>query len=109
MRIAIFFAASLSVCGAAHAQRESKVNGTTLLIACTGTHFEACDAYLDGFTDAILQEGKANAVACVPLAATGTELRDVVVKWLKTNPQSQHERGAAIAKQALAKAYPCRR
>ena len=102
-----FTLACLLLSGTAFAQRVSNVNGKTLMAACTGKQAETCDAYLDGFADAILEEGKANAAACVPRTATGTEIRDVVVTWLKANPQSQHEHGAEITKSALAKAYPC--
>jgi hypothetical protein len=63
---------------------------------------------VDGFTDAILQEGRKAAIACVPRAATGTELRDVVVAYLRANPQVQHDKAGQIARQALAKAYPCK-
>ena len=75
----------------------SNVKGTTLLKACTGPKSESCDAYVDGFGDAISAGGKDHALACLPIAATGTELRDVLVKFLKDHPegptpQSQHPR-----------------
>jgi hypothetical protein len=94
-------------CGTAAAQRVSKVDGAKLMAVCTGKQVTGCDAYLDGFTDAIEEGGRAHALACVPKAATGTELRDVVVTWLKANPQAQHDNAATVARTALAKAYPC--
>ncbi len=109
MRLAVTILVLVLAAGAAQAQRVSNVKGTTLLKACTGTGtaVQACDAYVDGFGDAIEAGGKANALACIPVAATGTELRDVLVKFLKENPQDQHLKAADLAKRAFAKAYPC--
>ena len=62
----------------AQAQRVSKVGAKTLMTACSGgKQAELCDAYLDGFTDAIRANGQASALACIPQSVTGTELRDV--------------------------------
>ncbi len=98
---------ALLAAGSAHAQRVSNVKGVTLLKACTGPSPAQCDAYVDGFGDAISAGGKEHALACIPVAATGTELRDVLVKFLKDNPQDQHLKASALASRAFAKAYPC--
>ena len=101
--------ACLSVGGAAYAQRVSKVSAKVLMTACGGTkQAELCDAYLDGFTDAIRANGQDHALACIPQTVTGTELRDVVARWLRNNPESQHETGEKVTRLALQKAYPCR-
>jgi hypothetical protein len=94
---------------AARGQRVSNVTGTTLLRACTGASTTSCDAYVDGFGDAIEEGGRANALACIPRSATGTELRDVLVKFLKDHPEDQHLTAGAIAKKAFGKAYACGR
>ncbi len=99
--------ACLAVAGAAHAQRASNVGAKTLLTACTGKQTEVCDAYLDGFGDSIRASGKDHALACIPSAVTGTELRDVVVQWLRSNPQAQHDVAEKATRLALQKAYPC--
>jgi hypothetical protein len=101
--------AALLVAGAAEAQRVSNVKGTTLLTACTSKSVTACDAYVDGFGDAISAGGKDHALACIPVAATGTELRDVMIKYLKNHPEDQHLKAATIASRAFMKAYPCSR
>jgi hypothetical protein len=101
--------ALLAGAGHAHAQRVSNVKGVTLMKACTGKSTEACDAYVDGFSDAIEAEGKVNALACIPRASTGKELRDVLVVYLKAHPEAQHLEGADIASKAFAKAYPCKK
>jgi hypothetical protein len=48
--------ALLAGAGHAHAQRVSNVKGVTLMKACTGKSTEACDAYVDGFSDAVEAE-----------------------------------------------------
>ncbi len=97
----------LLAAGSAHAQRVSNVKGVTLLKACKGSSTTACDAYVDGFADAISAGGKDHALACIPIAATGTELRDVLVKFLEANPQDQHLKASSLATRAFSKAYPC--
>ncbi len=100
--------ALLATAGVAHAQRVSKVSAKVLMTACASAkQGDLCDAYLDGFTDAIRASGQANAVACVPQSVSGTELRDVVMQWLRANPTAQHETGEKVTHLALAKAYPC--
>ena len=92
----------------AQAQRVSKVGAKTLMTACSGgKQAELCDAYLDGFTDAIRATGQNSALACIPQSVSGTELRDVVAHWLRDNPESQHETGEKVTRLALQKAYPC--
>ena len=108
-RVAVILVLMAAV-GAAHAQRVSKVTARVLMTACSGgKQAELCDAYLDGFTDAIRANGQDHALACIPQTVSGTELRDVVVRWLRDNPESQHETGEKVAHLALQKAYPCRK
>ncbi len=102
--------ACVLVCGAAQAQRVSKVSAKTLMTACSSTkQGDLCDAYLDGFTDAIRADGQDHAIACIPQSVTGTELRDVVAHWLRDNPQSQHDTGEKVTRLSLQKAYPCKK
>ena len=108
MRIILLIVACTTVAGAAHAQRHSNLGARTLLTACTGKQAELCDAYLDGFSDAIEAGGKEHALACIPNSVTGTELRDVLVQYLKANPQDQHEIAEKVTRLALQKAYPCK-
>lgn len=108
MRTTILTLAVLTVAGAAHAQRVSNVTGRTLMTACTGKSTQACDAYVDGFGDAVFAGGKTHALACIPRASTGTELRDVLVAYLKAHPEVQSEKAYDITQKAFAKAYPCK-
>jgi hypothetical protein len=106
-RVAALSFALVLAAGAAHAQRESNVKGITLLKACTGATTAQCDAYVDGFGDAVRAAGRDHAIACIPMAATGTELRDVLVHYLKGHPEDEHVSAGVIATRAFSKAYPC--
>jgi hypothetical protein len=93
---------------AAQAQRVSKVDGNKLLDYCTSKATLGCDAYLDGIADGIEAEGRAKAVACIPKAVTTTQMRDVVVKYLRGNPQTREFSAARLATKAFSAAFPCR-
>lgn len=109
MRVLLLSAALTVICTGAMAQRVSNVNGRTLMTACTGKSVQACDAYVDGFGDAIVAGGKDHALACIPRQSTGTELRDVLVTYLRAHPEDQSEKAYTIATKAFAKAYACKK
>ena len=109
IRTALAAAALLLACSPVQAQRVSNVTGRTLMSACTGKQVTACDAYVDGFSDAIEAEGRDHAVACIPRTSTGTELRDVLTAYLRAHPEAQTMKAGLIATKALAAAYPCKR
>lgn len=104
---AALLATTLLACTAAHAQRVSNVTGRLLMSACTGKQADICDAYVDGFSDAIAAEGRDHALACIPRTSTGTELRDVLITYLRSHPEAQSLKASTIATKALAAAYPC--
>jgi hypothetical protein len=112
MRFALigFMALGASVIGApaARAQRVSKVDGNRLLAMCTVKAPGECDAYLSGIADAIEAQGRAKAEACIPTPVTGTQLRDVAVKYIRGNPQSRQMKAGALTIKAFAAAFPCR-
>jgi hypothetical protein len=93
--------------GAAQAQRISKVDGNRLLSICTATAPAECDAYLAGVADAIEAGGRAKAAACIPKAVTGVQLRDVVVKYIRGNPQTRELKGGLLTFKAYTAAFPC--
>jgi hypothetical protein len=99
--------ACLLVCGTAHAQRISKVNGSKLLTLCTAGRTTECDAYLSGVADAYAMVGKAGGV-CIPLPVTGVQLRLVVTKYLHDHPQELELPAGAIAGHAFTAAFPCK-
>jgi hypothetical protein len=108
MRAAAAGAMLMAACGAAHAQRVSKVDGNRLLAMCTTKSAGECDAYLSGVSDTIEAEGRARAPACIPTAVTGNQMRDVVIKYIHDNPQSRELKAGLLTIKALSAAFPCR-
>lgn len=45
---------------------------------------------------------------CVPSEATNAQLRDVVVQYLRKNPESRHETARFLVLDAYREAFPCR-
>jgi hypothetical protein len=90
----------------AQAQRVSKVDGNKLLSICSSTDIKACDAYLAGVGDAMAEE-PAPRRACIPARVTGTQLRDVVIKFLREEPAKRELSGGSLTVHAFAKAFPC--
>ena len=105
--LVVLTAAALAVSGTAMAQRQSKVDGNKLLSLCTGSKTEQCDIYLSGVADAEGGAGKDKAVACIPDAVTGTQLREVVVKYLKAHPGDRQMKAGHLALRAYAEAFAC--
>jgi len=101
------FGLMLLAAGTAQAQRISKVDGNRLLTICTTTSPAECDAYLAGVADAIEAGGRAKAAACIPKAVTGVQLRDVVIKYIHSNPQTRELKGGLLTFRAYAAAFPC--
>jgi hypothetical protein len=98
----------LGYAGAAAAQRVSTVDGNKLLGYCTAKATVACDAYISGVADAIAAQGPGKAPACIPTAVTGTQLRDVTIKYLKAHPESRQLKAGALTIRALSQAFPCK-
>lgn len=108
MVVAVGFGLILTA-GAAQAQRESKVDGNKLLGLCTGGAKTNCDAYLSGVADAIAAQGPDHAAACIPVAVTGTQLREVVVLYLHSHPQDLQLKAGALTTRAYASAFACKK
>jgi hypothetical protein len=100
--------AVLGWAGAASAQRISAVDGNKLLGFCSSKATAACDAYLSGVGDAIAAEGPGKAPACIPAAVTGTQLRDVTVKYLRAHPESRELKAGALTIKVFSAAFPCK-
>ena len=93
--------------GTAAAQRVSRVDGNRLLSMCMSAGKGECDAYLSGVADTIALQGRAHAQACIPTGVTGTQLREVVTKYISSNPQSRQEKAADLTMKAFAAAFRC--
>ena len=112
----------LALAPAAHAQRASRITGGVLLQLCTSNDpksLEGCEAYIDGVGDAAAvyqrlrpadgsKGGKLPDYLCVPGNATGRQLREAVVEFIRRRgPQSQNRIAGVVVLDALASAYPC--
>ncbi len=87
------------------AQRVSTIDGNRLLALCTGKNVSGCDAYVSGFADS--EYSVSPRRICVPLAVTGTALRETLVAFLRTNPAALPHKAADITLRAYLRAYPC--
>ncbi len=110
----------LALAGTAHAQRVSNISGAKLGDICTSkssAQLEACSAYLDGISDAISfyqhlmpqdgSKGKLPDYVCVPGSATGPQLREKYVTWLRQHSEAQRQPAAQAAMRALNDSFKC--
>lgn len=89
----------------AAAQRTSKIDGDRLVQLCTGRDNAGCEAYVSGVADAIAE--LAPQRACIPPAVKGAQLRDVVVKFIRSRPETRQRSAGALTVQALGAAWRC--
>ena len=110
----------LALVGTAHAQRVSNISGGKLGDICisrSATQVEACNAYLDGISDAISfyqhlmpqdgSRGKLPDYVCVPGPTTGPQLRQTYVAWLREHGEAQRQPAAQAAMRALNDSFKC--
>ncbi|QDH17842.1 Rap1a/Tai family immunity protein [Swingsia samuiensis] len=104
---------------AAHAQRVSKVTGTTLGKMCSSdkvTGTSLCDAYLAGIMDSEVWSKKydtykddagAPVAFCVPTSETAPQIRSKVVSWLHSHNDALTQPAGKAAYRALHDTYAC--
>ena len=93
----------------ADAQKAYFLTGNNLLDTCEESD-GACLGYVMGVADRISSEQalpKAKQVICVPVEATGKQVKDVVVKYLRSQPEQRHLPAPALVWNALQKSFPC--
>jgi len=88
-------------------------SGNELLDSCTSveTHnqFE-CSGYVRAIADAFEIFGyisPENAITCIPTRVTVGQLRDVAVRYLRSNPERRHFGAAFLLHRAFGEAWPC--
>lgn len=66
-------------------------------------------AYNSGFTEphAMREQAKLLLGTCIPEAATGNQLHEVALKYMRNNPKSWHQPAVAIIHRAMIDTYPC--
>ncbi len=105
----------------AHAQRYSPLSGEKLMQICTGrdrTMVAACDAYISGVSDAIVDYQKARpadgskgaalpAYICVPGTMSGVQLRQGIVAWARQHRDVLPKQASFTIIGALRDSFPC--
>jgi hypothetical protein len=99
---------------ALRAQRISNQDGASLMSKCTSRDravMQGCEAYVSGVSDAVPRLARSNqdAVACVPDATTGTQMREALVAWAAKNPDARKRPAIDVVLQMLRDTYPCKR
>jgi hypothetical protein len=84
------------------------VDGNKVLSACTAKQVVICDAFISGVADSIGLQPAGKRPACIPDAVTGTQLREVTVKYLRAHPETREQNAALLTARALAAAFPCK-
>lgn len=113
--------ALVAAVGSAHAERFSAIDGSRLITICTGRDkgvVADCTAYINGVSDAASfyqnlrpadgsKGGRLPAYICVPTAITGVQLREAVVGWAKSHPESQRLQASGVVLRALHDTFKC--
>ncbi|MGI4952269.1 MAG: Rap1a/Tai family immunity protein [Janthinobacterium lividum] len=114
-------ALTVSMGGAAQAQRMSNLTGAKLVELCTSKDAKlvsGCTAYIDGIADtsAFYQRlrpadgskgEKLPGYICVPGPVTGVELRQGVINWYKSHTDQANRQASGIVLRALDEMYLC--
>jgi hypothetical protein len=111
MRILLAVVLVCVAAGSSQAQRVSKVTGARLLKLCSasGPIAEQCDIYLSGVADAMGMQPAASRLACIPMAVTGVQLREVALKAMHEHPEKLELPAGDIATHALTAVYACKK
>jgi hypothetical protein len=86
-------------------------DGDQLLQQCTatiGAHVNFCFGYIDAVVDLLLENDRIDGFsACVSSELDDPQLRNIVVKFLKDNPDLRRLGAPNLIARALAQAFPC--
>ncbi len=80
-------------------------SGNTLLETCEASQ-DLCSGYVLGVIDTEFLHNSKNSLLCLP-KVNSKQLTDVVVKYLKSNPEYRHTIASSNVLSALVRAYPC--
>lgn len=84
-------------------------DGNRLFYFCNrAAGVEACTAYIMGVADAMAIGPVVSHRACFPNGVTAGQVKDVVLNYLRAQPQRRHNVGVQLVAEALAEAFPCR-
>ena len=103
-------AIGLSLCGASSLAKVR--DGDQLLKQCTatiGAHVNFCFGYIDAIVDLLVENNGIDGFnACISTELDDPELRNIVLKFLKDNPDLRSLGAPNLIARALAAAFPCR-
>ncbi len=67
-----------------------------------------CVGYVLGIADAMKNHNTVDGYAsCIPDQSTGTQLIDVVIKYMSNHPERRHEAAVSLVSKAFEEAFPC--
>src|SRR5258708_5579737 len=102
--------AGLLLCGTVASAKVR--DGNQLLQQCTatiGAHVNFCFGYIDAVVDLLLENNGIDGFsACVSSELDDPQLRNLVVKFLKDNPDLRRLGAPNLIARALAATFPCR-
>lgn len=122
MKLLFASLAVLAACaGSAQAERFSPIDGSKLVSLCTGRDkgvVADCTAYINGVSDAASfyqalrpadgsKGGKLPAYLCLPTGITGVQMREAVVGWARSHPESQRLQASGVVLRALHDTFKC--
>ena len=97
---------SLAMTAMASSAEREMFNGNQMWEMCQSRALGFCNGYVRGTLDALITQG---LVTCTPDELGAEQLRDLVVRWLRDNPQKRHLSGTWIVANTLRENFPCPR
>jgi hypothetical protein len=85
----------------------AKLDGNALQARCSTGDVKGCEVYLQGFNAALAEFPDSTRQACLPEGVTGSQMRDVLLKFLRNEPQVRQRRAGDLIMHAFSKAWPC--
>ncbi len=106
----------LAIAGSAYGQRQylpAFFTGNDLLDECEGTRDqrEICLGYVEGVSDALGYGDRIfdlPSVCVPPHAVPASQVRDIVLAYVREHPVTRHFAAAPLVTAALGQAFPCR-
>ena len=87
-------------------------DGDALLAECTatiGAYMDFCYGYIDAVADHLFEKHAiGESAACVSKVPDDSQLRFVVVRFLRANPALRHENAPELIARALSEKFPCK-
>jgi Rap1a immunity proteins len=85
------------------------MTGNLLYATCTSGNTSICEGYIIGVADTLAGYYAKGQVCFSPPGVTADQVRDVVVRYIASNPAQRHFGAAGMIVRALASAFPCAR